>query len=78
VINVHIPKMGMSTIEVDIIRVLVAPGQYVRHDQVIVEIDSEKVTYEIVSESAGTIGQVLVKEGDICKVGDIVATIVPA
>jgi len=73
--DVHIPKMGMSTIEVDILKVLVAPGDRVTADQSVVEIESEKANYEVEAGVAGTVTEVLVSEGDICEVGDIVARI---
>ncbi len=73
--DVHIPKMGMSTIEVDILKVLIAPGDRVTAGQSVVEIESEKANYEVEAGVAGTVTEVLVSEGDICEVGDIVARI---
>jgi pyruvate/2-oxoglutarate dehydrogenase complex dihydrolipoamide acyltransferase (E2) component len=73
--DVHIPKMGMSTVEVDVLRVLVSPGQHVAAGDILVEIESEKANYEIESEVGGTVTEVLVKEGDVKEVGDVVARI---
>jgi pyruvate/2-oxoglutarate dehydrogenase complex dihydrolipoamide acyltransferase (E2) component len=75
VIDVQIPKMGMSTVEVDIVRVLVTPGQRVSATDIVVEIESEKANYEIEAGAAGVVTEVLVSEGEEAKVGDIVARI---
>jgi pyruvate/2-oxoglutarate dehydrogenase complex dihydrolipoamide acyltransferase (E2) component len=73
--DVRIPKMGMSTVDVDVLRVLVSPGQRVAPGDVLVEVDSEKANYEIEAEVGGTVTEVLVKEGDVKEVGDVVARI---
>ena len=73
--EVHIPKMGMSTVEVDVLRVLVCPGQHVAQGEILVEVESEKANYEIEAEVGGTIREVLVEEGDVKEVGDVIARI---
>lgn len=76
-IDVQIPKMGMSTVEVDIVKVLVSPGQRVEPSDIVVEIESEKANYEVEAGTGGTVAEVLVAEGDEAKVGDIVVRIEP-
>jgi pyruvate/2-oxoglutarate dehydrogenase complex dihydrolipoamide acyltransferase (E2) component len=73
--EVRIPKMGMSTLEVDVLHILVTPGQRVVVGDVLVEVESEKATYEIEAEVGGTVAEVLVKEGDVMEVGDVIARI---
>jgi pyruvate dehydrogenase E2 component (dihydrolipoamide acetyltransferase) len=77
VIDVQIPKMGMSTVEVDIVAVLVSPGDRVAADSVVVEVQSEKANFEVEAGTAGIIKEVLVQEGDEAKVGDVVARLEP-
>ena len=71
--DVRIPKMGMSTVEVDIVAVHVAPGDHVEADSIIVEVQSEKANFEVEAGSAGTVKEVLVQEGDEARVGDVIA-----
>ena len=71
-IDVQIPKMGMSTVEVDIVEVKVAPGDRVAADSIVVEVQSEKANFEIEAGTAGIVKEVLVQEGDEAKVGDVV------
>ena len=75
--DVHIPKMGMSTVEVDVLRVLVERGQRVERGDVLVEIESEKANYEITAGKEGTVAEVLVEEGDVRNVGDVVIRLDP-
>lgn len=74
-INVHIPKMGMSTVEVDILDVLVAEGDTVAVGQQLVEVESEKSTFVVESEWNGTVMEVRVAAGDVREVGDVVMVI---
>ena len=41
VIDVHIPKMGMSTIEVDVVAVHVSVGDTVEPSTILIEVESE-------------------------------------
>lgn len=74
-IDVQIPKMGMSTVEVDISAVLVEPGEQVVTTTPIVEIESEKVTIAIEAGADGVVVEILVAPGDVRNVGDVVARI---
>ena len=76
-LDVQIPKMGMSTVEVDIVAVLVTPGDRVAADSVVVEVQSEKANFEVEAGTAGIIKEVLVQEGDETKVGDVVVRLEP-
>jgi pyruvate/2-oxoglutarate dehydrogenase complex dihydrolipoamide acyltransferase (E2) component len=75
VIEVHIPKAGMSTVEVDVVAVHVAAGDEVEPGTVLIEVESEKATFEVEAGHAGTVREVLVEEGDEAKVGDVIARI---
>jgi 2-oxoglutarate dehydrogenase E2 component (dihydrolipoamide succinyltransferase) len=77
VIDVHIPKLGMSTVEVDVVRVLVKPGERVAADDTVVEVASEKTNYGIEAGVDGVVVEVLVAAGEEAKVGDVVVRIEP-
>lgn len=70
--EIRIPKYGMSTIEVDIVAVHAAVGQSVAIGDPIADIDTEKVSMVLESDSAGTVVEILVKDGDTAQVGDVV------
>jgi dihydrolipoamide dehydrogenase len=62
-IEVTLPDIGDFD-QVDIIEVLVAPGDLVEAEDSIITLESDKATMEIPSPQAGKVKQVLVKVGD--------------
>jgi pyruvate/2-oxoglutarate dehydrogenase complex dihydrolipoamide acyltransferase (E2) component len=76
-IDVRIPKGGMSTVEVDVVAVHVTPGDTVARGAVLVEVESEKATFEVECGEAGIVREVLVQVGDVMNVGDVVARLDP-
>lgn len=76
-IEVHIPKGGMSTVEVDVVAVHVTPGDVVDAGTVLIEVESEKATFEVEAAQGGTVREVLVEVGDPANVGDVVVRIEP-
>lgn len=69
--------MGMSTVEVEVIAVEAAVGDRVAPDAVIIAIEGDKAQFDVEAGTAGVVVEVLVKEGDLCDVGDVVARIDP-
>lgn len=73
-IELKIPSPGESITEVTISKWLVNSGDVVEKDQELAEIESDKATLTINAEDAGKI-EVLAKDGDVVKVGDVVCRI---
>ena len=73
-LNMKVPSPGESISEVELIEWLVSSGDYVEKDQSIAEVDSDKATLEIPAEDSGVIS-ILVDEGEIVNVGQVVCTI---
>ena len=65
----------MSTIEVEIGEILVAPGDRVEPSSPVMSVAADKVDFEIEAGVAGVVEAVLVAEGDVAQVGDVVVTI---
>ena len=74
-IDVHVPKMGMTTVEVDVVAVHVKPGDVVKPGDDLVDVEGDKATFTIEAEVAGTVAEVLVAVGDEREVGDVVVRI---
>ena len=72
---VQIPKMGMSTVEVDIAELRVVSGQVVSRGDVLAVLESEKATVELESEVSGTVTEVRAAAGDVLNVGDVILVI---
>ncbi len=73
-IDIKVPAVGESISEVTLVKWLKQNGDYVDRDEVIAELESEKATFEVNAEKAGSL-KTLGKEGDTLKIGDILASI---
>ncbi len=73
--NVLLPAMGEGIEDATITRWLVSEGQNVEADQSLVEIATDKVDSEIPSPVKGAISKILFKEGEVPRVGQIIAII---
>jgi 2-oxoglutarate dehydrogenase E2 component (dihydrolipoamide succinyltransferase) len=73
-IDIKVPAVGESISEVTLVKWLKQQGQYVERDEVIAELESEKATFEVNAEKAGTLDMVG-KEGETLKIGDVLARI---
>ena len=73
-IDIKVPTIGESISEVTLTKWLKKDNEWVDRDEVIAELESEKASFEINAEKAGTL-HTLAKEDDTLKIGDVVATI---
>ena len=74
ILEMKVPSPGESITEVEIAQWLVSSGDYVKKDQAIAEVDSDKATLELPAEVSGTI-TLKAEEGDAVSVGAIVCLI---
>src|SRR5690606_22247848 len=74
-IDILLPKMGESVAEATIIKWLKNEGDRVEADEPIVEIATDKVDSEVPAPEAGILLKRTVNEGDVVKVGELIAQI---
>ena len=74
-IEIILPAMGEGIIEAEITRWLVREGDQVEVDTPVVEVATDKVDSEIPSPATGIIQKILSVEGDVPKVGQVIALI---
>lgn len=74
-VEVRVPKMGMATVEVDVVKWHVGVGSVVRKGSPLVELESEKTTMVVEAETVGTVTEVLIPEGATASVGDVLCRI---
>ena len=72
----HLPDVGEGLTEAEIVSWHVAPGDAVAVDDVIAEIETAKSLVELPSPFSGTVGELLVAEGDTVDVGAPIITVV--
>jgi len=70
--KIVMPKMGESVQEATIIKWMVAKGDSVEEDDVLIEIATDKVDTEIPSPVEGKVKELLFDEGALVKVGDVI------
>lgn len=73
-IDIKVPTVGESISEVTLVNWVKKSGDYVKRDEVIAELESEKATFEVTAEQAGIL-TTKANEDDTLKIGDILATI---
>jgi 2-oxoglutarate dehydrogenase E2 component (dihydrolipoamide succinyltransferase) len=73
-IDIKVPTVGESISEVTLVKWLKKDGEYAERDEVIAELESEKATFEVNAEQAGTV-KTMAAEGDTIKIGDLLAQI---
>ncbi len=73
--EIKMPKLGESITEGTIIVWNVKPGDHVEEDDVLLEVNTAKVSAEIPSPVAGTIIEILFQEGDTAPVGTVIAIV---
>ena len=70
-----IPELGENVNAGDVVRVLVKPGEMLKKDQPVLELETDKATIEVPSSVEGTVQDIKVKQGDKVKVGQVVLTV---
>jgi pyruvate dehydrogenase E2 component (dihydrolipoamide acetyltransferase) len=74
-VEFKIPELGENVDKGDVVRVLVAPGDVVKAEQSVLELETDKATIEVPTSVAGRVSEVKVKPGDKVKVGQVVLVI---
>jgi pyruvate dehydrogenase E2 component (dihydrolipoamide acetyltransferase) len=72
------PKLSDSTADAVILRWLVAPGEGFRRGDALLEVETDKATVVYEAEADGTLGEILVAEGEAAAVGQPIATLAGA
>jgi 2-oxoglutarate dehydrogenase E2 component (dihydrolipoamide succinyltransferase) len=73
-IEIKVPAVGESISEVTLLKWVKKNGEYVDRDEVIAELESEKATFEVNAEQAGSL-KIIAKEGDTLNIGSVLAHI---
>ena len=77
-IQLIMPKMGESVAEATILKWLKKEGDAIAADEPVLEIATDKVDSEVPSPSSGTLSKRMFEEGQVVKVGEVIALIAAA
>ncbi|WP_391122151.1 2-oxoglutarate dehydrogenase complex dihydrolipoyllysine-residue succinyltransferase [Psychrobacillus sp. L3] len=73
--DIIVPELAESITEGTIAQWLKQPGDTVEKGEFIVELETDKVNVEVISEEAGVVSELLAAEGDTVQVGQIIARV---
>jgi 2-oxoglutarate dehydrogenase E2 component (dihydrolipoamide succinyltransferase) len=74
-VEIVVPALGESVSEATIAKWYKKPGDAVKVDELILELETEKVTLEVNANAEGVIGSVSAEQGSTVEVGQVVGTI---
>ena len=70
--DIKLPELGENIEGGDVLRVMVKPGDAIKKDQPVLELETDKATIEVPSSSAGVVKEVRIKPGEKVKVGQTI------
>ena len=73
-IEFKLPALGENIEQGDLVRLMIAPGAAVSEGQAVMELETDKAVVEVPSSVSGTVKEILVKEGEKIKVGQVIFT----
>ncbi|MBS1781977.1 MAG: 2-oxoglutarate dehydrogenase complex dihydrolipoyllysine-residue succinyltransferase [Bacteroidetes bacterium] len=73
-IDIKVPPVGESIKEVTLVKWLKKEGEWVERDELLCELESEKATFELNAEQAGTLN-IVAQEGATLNIGDLACKI---
>jgi 2-oxoglutarate dehydrogenase E2 component (dihydrolipoamide succinyltransferase) len=74
-IEVRVPTLGESVTEATVATWFKKPGEAVAADEMLCELETDKVTVEVPAPSAGTLGEIVASEGETVGVDALLATL---
>jgi pyruvate dehydrogenase E2 component (dihydrolipoamide acetyltransferase) len=77
VVEVRLADVGEGLDEGEVVRWLVVPGEAVRRDQPLAEVQTDKATVEVPAPLDGTVTELHVAVGDVVPVGTLLVTLSP-
>jgi pyruvate dehydrogenase E2 component (dihydrolipoamide acetyltransferase) len=70
--DMKLPELGENIEGGDVLRVMVKPGDAIKKDQPVLELETDKATIEVPSSAAGVVKEVRIKPGEKVKVGQTI------
>jgi len=71
----RVPKLGQSDSDMQVLKIMVKPGDKIKQEDPVVEIETEKASTVLESEVSGIVKEIFYKNDDYVKVGDILFTV---
>ncbi|MEX3935037.1 2-oxoglutarate dehydrogenase complex dihydrolipoyllysine-residue succinyltransferase [Paraburkholderia phymatum] len=75
IVEVKVPQLSESVSEATMLQWKKKPGEAVAQDEILIEIETDKVVLEVPAPSAGVLAQVIKNDGDIVVADELIAKI---
>ena len=69
--DIVVPQLGESVTEATVGQWLKKAGDQVSKDEVLVELETDKVSVEVAATADGTLGEIVANEGDTVEIGAV-------
>jgi pyruvate dehydrogenase E2 component (dihydrolipoamide acetyltransferase) len=70
-----LPELGENIHQGDLVRLMISPGATVSEGQPVMELETDKAVVEVPSSVSGQVKDVLVRQGEKIKVGQVIFTV---
>ncbi|HEX2077437.1 MAG TPA: biotin/lipoyl-containing protein, partial [Longimicrobium sp.] len=70
-VEIRVPPLGESVVEATVGRWTRKEGDRVAKDEILVELETDKITVEVAAQAAGTLGKIQKNEGDTVGVNEL-------
>jgi 2-oxoglutarate dehydrogenase E2 component (dihydrolipoamide succinyltransferase) len=74
-VEIRVPPLGESVVEATVGRWTKKEGDSVAKDEILVELETDKVTVEVAAQQAGTLGKIAKNEGETVGVNELLGSI---
>lgn len=74
-VDVKVPQLSESVAEATLLQWKKRPGEPVEMDEILVEIETDKVVLEVPAPAAGVMAQIVMDDGATCTSGEVIARI---
>src|SRR6516165_7578225 len=75
IVEVKVPQLSESVSEATMLQWKKKPGEAVAQDEILIELETDKVVLEVPAPSAGVLAQVIKNDGDIVVADEVIAKI---
>jgi 2-oxoglutarate dehydrogenase E2 component (dihydrolipoamide succinyltransferase) len=74
-VEIRVPPLGESVVEATVGRWTRKEGDAVAKDEILVELETDKITVEVAAQAAGTLGKIQKNEGETVGVNELLGTL---
>src|SRR5262249_56300669 len=75
IVDVKVPQLSESVAEATLLQWKKKPGEAVAQDEILIEIETDKVVLEVPAPSAGVLGEIVVADGGTVTSDQVIAKI---